>query len=203
VPPEEQPRLFGPLGFWHREKVRMRREATAVAPRRPGDSEIRAVVPSDLPQMTRAYARAYTERPGEFWLWQSAGEAAAEADEDIGGLLDADGRWEEGFLPNASFVWDSDHGILGFVSLHRREGGVAFVSDVVVDPEHQRRGIGRRLLERALAELTGESPRPVELSAIRYGAPYRLYLSLGFREVGAPDGRLDGHWVRGPDPTSS
>jgi GNAT superfamily N-acetyltransferase len=201
--PEEQPRLFEPLGFWHREKVRMRREATAVPPHRPVASELRSVVPPDLPQMTRVYASAYTERPGEFWLWESATEAAAEAEEDIGRLLDAGGRWEEGFLPDASFVWDSGGGILGFVSIHRREGGVAFVSDLVVDPRHQRRGIGRRLLERALTELTSESPQPVELSAIRFGAPYRLYRSLGFREVGPPDGRLDGHWVRGPDPTRS
>lgn len=56
--------------------------------------------------------------------------------------------------------------------------GVTFVAMMVVDPECQGQGLGRRLLERALDHVEG----PAMLYATKAGEP--MYRRLGFEEVG-------------------
>ena len=58
------------------------------------------------------------------------------------------------------------------------------VHDLIVDPEHRRRGTGRSLLNAALAYLTARgAPRVVLSTAERNEAAQRLFASLGFRRT--------------------
>lgn len=196
---EEQSSFFVPKGFWHRAKVLMRRAAQnrAIAPS--VFPNVRPITPRDLGPLVGTYARAYSSRPGEFWTWSSP-DSWAEAERDIGSHLGADGGWASGFLPNASFVWEDDGRVLGAILVGIGTSGAPYVEDLIVEPESQRKGIGRCLLENAIAELSRQRPVAIELAAIRGGAPYRLYCALGFEEVPPPTGRLDGHWIRGTSP---
>jgi ribosomal protein S18 acetylase RimI-like enzyme len=61
-------------------------------------------------------------------------------------------------------------------------GPAGVVHDLVVDPEHRRRGIGRRLLEAMLGELTSRrAPRVVLSTAVQNEPAQRLFASVGFR----------------------
>lgn len=61
-------------------------------------------------------------------------------------------------------------------------GPAGVVHDVIVDPEHRGRGIGRRLLDAALAYLASRgAPRVVLSTAARNGPAQRLFASAGFR----------------------
>lgn len=196
---DEQATFFRPRGFWHRAKVLMRRPAGELVSPGPCPREIRAVEASDLPQLVRVYARAYSARPGEFWTWSNP-NPSAEAEADVMGHLTASGEWAQGFLREASLVWEAEGVVVGGVLVSAGRGEAPYVEDLIVDPTLHRRGIGRSLMERAILEAQRPGARPVELAAIRLGAPYRLYQRLGFVEVPPPRGRLDGHWIRGPDP---
>jgi ribosomal protein S18 acetylase RimI-like enzyme len=61
-------------------------------------------------------------------------------------------------------------------------GPAGVIYDLMVDPEHRRRGVGRRLLEETFAALQNLGARQVLLStAERNGAARRLFASAGFR----------------------
>ncbi len=196
----EQRAWFLPKGYWHRAKVLLRRPGALPPPPSPNRTEIRPIRPEDFDALVDVYARAYTERPGEFWVI-SAPLPVEDAGRSLSAHLASGGAWDPHFSPGASFVWDRAGVLLGAVLVEQGPSGSAYVSDLIVEPTVHRHGIGRALLERALAALAREGAGPVDLAAIRFGAPYRLYVSLGFREVGSATGSLDGVWVRGPDPT--
>ncbi|MGA7924274.1 MAG: GNAT family N-acetyltransferase [Thermoplasmata archaeon] len=196
----DQVSFFEERGYWHRAKVLMRREMRRGVLSPPGSSEIRPLLRSDIPELVTLYSRAYHERPGEFWVW-TAPDPVADAELTWRSLLDPSGEWVPNHRAEASFVWVANKKVVGAVAVEDRPSGVPYISDLIVDPEHHRHGIGRRLMERTLLELSQGPSEVVELAAIQYGAPYRLYEKIGFREVAPPDGRYDGHWVLGPDPT--
>jgi ribosomal protein S18 acetylase RimI-like enzyme len=61
-------------------------------------------------------------------------------------------------------------------------GPAAVVHDLVVDPEHRRRGLGRRLLEATLQDLASRrAPRAVLSTAVQNEPAQRLFASVGFR----------------------
>ncbi len=63
-------------------------------------------------------------------------------------------------------------------------GPAGVLHDVVVDPEHQRRGVGRMLLDAALAFLRSRgAPRVVLSTAARNAQAQRLFESAGFRQT--------------------
>ena len=83
-------------------------------------------------------------------------------------------------------VADHDERPVGFVALRCTEEGITAVGEIdmiAVDPQHQRAGIGRALLDRAVAELAA---RGIPLAVIATGgdpghAPARaLYEQHGF-----------------------
>ena len=196
---EEQPRFFEPKGFWHRAKVVMRRTTPDPVRRSARVPNIRPIDLSDLAAIVGVYARAYSDRPGEFWTWGAAG-ARAFAETDVMSHRSPTGGWVPSFLPNASYVWEDRGKVVGAVLVEAGRSGIPYVEDLIVEPEFHRRGIGRCLLETAIDQLVRDGSRAVELGAIRLGAPYRLYQKLGFEELPPTAGRLDGHWVRGPSP---
>lgn len=61
-------------------------------------------------------------------------------------------------------------------------GPAGIIHDLIVDPDHRQQGIGRRLLEQAIAELTHRgAPRIILSAAARNMDAQRLFLALGFR----------------------
>lgn len=196
--PEEND-FFRSRGYWHRSKVLMRHPTGSVSAAGAYRSQIRPIAIDDLTTIVGVYVRAYSDRPGEFWTWASA-DAYGMAEADVMGHVGPDGAWGPTFRPDASFVWVEAGAIVGAILVEERPQGTPYVEDLIVEPAHHRRGIGRALLERALTELTRDGPRPIELAAVQFGAPYRLYTRLGFVEVPHPEGLLDGHWIRGPSP---
>jgi GNAT superfamily N-acetyltransferase len=196
---DAQIRLFEGLGFWHRAKVLMRRPIETMDSTVSTLKEIRGIRLDDLPQVVGVYGRSYAERPGEFWVWAAPG-SWREAEHDVLSHRDAAGDWAAAFRPDASFVWESGGQVLGAVLVEAGAHGIPYVEDLIVEPALHRRGIGRALLESALAAVARTGSSAIELAAIRYGAPYWLYRRVGFQELPSPEGRLDGYWVRGPRP---
>lgn len=63
-------------------------------------------------------------------------------------------------------------------------GPAGVLHDVIVDPEHRGRGIGRLLIEAALAFFASRGvPRVVLSTAERNEAAHRLFESMGFRRT--------------------
>jgi ribosomal protein S18 acetylase RimI-like enzyme len=63
-------------------------------------------------------------------------------------------------------------------------GPAGAIYDIVVDPSCRGRGIGRALLERAIAELAARgAPRVVLSTAEQNGAAQRLFARAGFRRT--------------------
>jgi diamine N-acetyltransferase len=84
--------------------------------------------------------------------------------------------------------------VVGFAMFQKRADGSAYIWRVMVDAEHQGRGLGRRLLELLLEELGAAGLRPVFIShrpENRVAA--KLFESMGFFEV---DFEADGEVVR-------
>jgi GNAT superfamily N-acetyltransferase len=88
--------------------------------------------------------------------------------------------WER-FLeasPAGCFVAELDGRVSGTATTIIYEGCFAWIGMVLVDPEHRGRGIGTRLLERAIEYLDGLAVPTIKLDATPQGKP--LYSKLGF-----------------------
>lgn len=67
------------------------------------------------------------------------------------------------------------------------DGGTAFqIVDMCVLPEHQGRGVGKRIMEALMAELRERGPATAYVSLIADGDARHLYAKYGFAET-APD----------------
>ncbi|HTP54510.1 MAG TPA: GNAT family N-acetyltransferase [Thermoplasmata archaeon] len=107
------------------------------------------------------------------------------------GLLRLVGR------PIYRFLVIEDAGRIVATTLLTFPEGAGYVSMVVVDPQHRRRGFAKRLLEEA-RRATARRGRPfVALDVLEANAPARaLYEAIGFRTL-----RATGYYVReGPAP---
>jgi ribosomal-protein-alanine acetyltransferase len=84
----------------------------------------------------------------------------------------------------AGFVAEGDHELVGYI-LSLNAGRVAEVLNVAVAPEHRRRGLARRLLDRAVAGLEAEGVREMFLEVRESNAgALRLYEGAGFGRIG-------------------
>lgn len=196
---DEQPALFEPFGYWHFAKVLMRREPTPGLPFFPNRPEIRPARPEDFQAIVRLFGLAYgSERPGEWWVEYSVySEENARA--YLRQFINEDGTWATSSVPEACYVWESAGEVIGAVIVDNTNN-IRTIADLMVAPKYHRQSVGRMLMEAALSTLTERFPGPVELVAIRGGAPQRLYRRLGFKEVPLPEGRRDGRWIKGPPP---
>ena len=79
------------------------------------------------------------------------------------------GRVDGDVVATTSLVWYDD---------------ICWVGLVLVDPDHQRRGYGSRIMERAMDRATDRSDR-IGLDATDQGRP--IYLDMGFVDVGPVD----------------
>lgn len=97
----------------------------------------------------------------------------------------------------------SDGRLVGLARVLSDDASIVYVQDVLIDPEHQRRGIGRELLQRCLDRFSHVRQRVLLTDDEPH--QHRLYKGLGFHDVS----RLDGGGlhafvdIRGADLTSS
>jgi len=84
---------------------------------------------------------------------------------------------------NASVIGYAYAAIEGYDYMSLR-GPAGVLHDVVVDPEHRRRGVGRLLLDAVLAYLRSRgAPRVVLSTAVQNEPAQRLFANLGFRRT--------------------
>jgi predicted N-acetyltransferase YhbS len=84
--------------------------------------------------------------------------------------------------PRGCFVAVQNGGVVGTVTTTTYGQALAWIGMMLVHPEHQRRGIGRRLMRQALEYLQGHGVKCVKLDATPAGRP--LYEKLGFVSQG-------------------
>jgi ribosomal protein S18 acetylase RimI-like enzyme len=68
-------------------------------------------------------------------------------------------------------------GVVGFVLVERRHPASAEITFAAVVPEHQRRGIGRALVDAALAALGDDGVLVVEVKTLDASADYEPYVA--------------------------
>ncbi|AMV34795.1 putative acetyltransferase [Pirellula sp. SH-Sr6A] len=93
--------------------------------------------------------------------------------------LPADWHRVLGLAPNGCFVARLDGTLAGTVTTICYGTDLAWIGMMLVDHRLRRLGIGRRLMERAIAELQSRSIRSIQLDATPVGKT--LYDQLGFR----------------------
>ena len=85
--------------------------------------------------------------------------------------------------PDGCFVIEEDgRGLIGSVSTTPYGTALGWIGGLVVAPDRQRQGLGRRLMRAALDTLVTRQTERIMLDATDAGLP--LYRALGFREIG-------------------
>ncbi len=85
-----------------------------------------------------------------------------------------------GLAPEGCWVYEQDGRVVGTVTAISYGRKLSWIGMMLVDPACRRRGIGRSLMEHAVAHLDGAGVEIVKLDATDMGYP--LYRSLGFRD---------------------
>ena len=146
---------------------------------------VRRATTADLPRIGRLGALLVEEHyqfdPRRF-LAASPGTAAGYASFISTQLEDLD---------KAVLVADDNGGVVGYAyaavegyDYMALRGPAGVLQDVIVDPEHRGRGVGRLLLEATLALFRSRGvSRVVLLTAERNDAAQRLFTNMGFRRT--------------------
>ena len=82
--------------------------------------------------------------------------------------------------PGQCWVREADGKVVGTVTAISYGRKLAWIGMMLVDPAYRRRGIGRGLMEHALAYLEGAGVETIKLDATDMG--YALYRGLGFQD---------------------
>ncbi|KAA0134554.1 MAG: GNAT family N-acetyltransferase [Gimesia chilikensis] len=106
---------------------------------------------------------------GHDWKWRKAGHVAADADRE----------------PTGIFVAELDDKIVGYISTwHDLEAGIGYIPNMAFVPECRGQGMGRKLLEYALAHFRELGLSLAKIETLEQNAVgNHLYTSLGFQEV--------------------
>ena len=123
--------------------------------------ELRVRYPVDDTALTALHARAFGEAPGDVQPWAAR-------------------------LARYSVAWVgafADDDLVGFVHACGDGGAHAFVLDTVVDPRHQGRGVGRRLVERLVVEVRAAGCTWLHVDHEPHLADF--YAACGFRPTAA------------------
>jgi len=119
------------------------------------------------------------------------------ADAPVLSLSEVEQYAADGFVAVAEHPRD---GIVGFVVV-RPLGGAAHVQELDVHPDHGRQGLGRALLDRALAWARAKGYRTATLSTFRdvpWNAPF--YARVGFRATAPDDASAELRALRAQEP---
>jgi len=146
-------------------------------------AEGRAWRPTDVPAAAALCARAYTDR-GDVRAFAPHG-TDDEWRDYVRSLLETDGCGT--MMPEASFVVDGPGGTLSAACITGRIGDdVAHLSQIVVDPGQQGRGLGRRVLRASMAAAAAAGLRRMSLLVAENNTQAgRIYAPLGFSDVGS------------------
>ena len=87
--------------------------------------------------------------------------------------------------PEGVFVAEADGEVVGYITTRiDRQTRIGRIMNFAVSPRHQRKGIGSKLLERALEYLREEGMEFVRIETLEQNEVCkRFYPKLGFREV--------------------
>lgn len=132
------------------------------------DVRIRLLEARDVPACIRLYQEAY-QAPPYGHGWDDA--AARRIIEDLLRLF-----------PGESFVAEGAGEVLGFILCSSLAGLRATIEEFAVAPEHQRRGLGRRLLKHVMQYYRGRRVPFLELVANIDAPAYAFYVGEGFSE---------------------
>ena len=174
----EEERLMRSLGFRRYGRSEMVLDGLsppAEGPLGAGET-LRPVVRDDLAALATLHRAAYRNRFDRYLFLELADEEE-DAVREVREILD--GRWGE-FLPRGSWILLDGGSPTGAV-LTVHGGAGALVADVMVDPARQGRGVGRRVLTRAVQEMRAGGETRIYLNVTEGNdRALRLYRALGF-----------------------
>lgn len=107
---------------------------------------------------------------------------------EVAGMTAKSVAGAEAGLPNSWFsvVVRFDHRVVGMGRVVSDGGTVYLVSDIVVEPAHQGRGLGKAIVGRLVEECWARGQEGAYVSLFADGEAHRLYAQYGF-EPTAPD----------------
>lgn len=130
--------------------------------------KIRTLQPEDVVSCARVYVDAYQGPPYDGCF-----------DEDLARAILTEMRRRS---PETCFVAEVDGTLVGFILCTTLAGIRATIEEFAVDPAHQRRGIGRRLLEHVCSLFRQSHYATVELIVDRLAPALAMYRRFGFTE---------------------
>lgn len=106
---------------------------------------------------------------GHDWKWRKAGH------------VEADARRE----PTGIFIVELDDKVVGYISTwHDPDAGIGYIPNMAFVPECRGQGMGRKLLEHALAHFRKLGLSLAKIETLEQNSVgNHLYTSLGFQEV--------------------
>ncbi|MFZ2164739.1 MAG: GNAT family N-acetyltransferase [Propionibacteriaceae bacterium] len=127
--------------------------------------EIRAAEPADQHVLSELHRRSS-------WVWKEDREALTAHPEVLGVALDAiaDRR--------VRVAVAADGEVLGFSIVNEGAGGIRVLDDLFVDPAHFRQGVGRALIQDAVARAVATGHR--SMTVVAHPRTFAFYESVGF-----------------------
>ncbi len=181
----EEERAMRALGFVRFARSEMRYPPDAAVPDLPTVPELREIAATDESALTTLLDVAYRGRLDRY-LFQVDPDPQKDAELQVREILS--GRWGE-LLPWASFVVPDGGAVVASTIVVRAPYG-PLVAQVMVDPLHQGRGLGRAVLAASVRALRARGERVIVLNVTEEnGRAVRLYERLGFvRTLGPSPG---------------
>jgi len=152
---------------------------------------IRPFHPSDLPALkaitTEAFAgvsidsgieQIFGQIQGHNWQWRKARHLDADAAREPAGIFVA-------VLDPEIGGGNGGNEIVGYITTWQdREAGLGHIPNLAIRPEYRGHGLGRRLIEHALAHFRSAGLTHAKIETLAQNAVgNHLYPSLGFQEV--------------------
>ena len=161
------------FGRWRR-----RRE-----PAEPGRPVIRPAARADLKAMKRITADAFDGVSSEQNVERMFGRLAGTSWQDRRSVfVERDVK----YWPQSAFVAELDGEVVGYITAATdRHARIGHIRNLAVAPAHQSKGIGRALINHAMAFFKRAGMRYARIEALEQNERCtRIYARLGFREIG-------------------
>lgn len=113
--------------------------------------------------------KMFGEIDGKSWQWRKVRHIDADVAANADGI----------------FVAEEDGEVVGYVTARVDYGSkIGWVPNISVHPRHQKRGVGRKLLQRALDYFRAEGMQIARIETLEQNeVGQRFYPQMGFREV--------------------
>jgi thioredoxin-dependent peroxiredoxin len=188
LPAESVGRVLEPDGWRLFERLEMRFPPTAPLPEVPAPDGLRALLPGDAPRLVELLRSAYADVPLDPAFFALGAPSEDEADRTVRELTD--GTYGAP-LWGASFGVERSGALVAACLVNDFHGPL--LSEVMVDPDHRRRGFATAVVAHALAALRASSAPVPRLAVTAMNLRARaLYARLGFLPTPLPP---DNVWV--------